>query len=336
MKVTKYSGNPILKPNIENRWENICVLNPAVIYDKEGKQFIMLYRAGGDEYEHWIRLGLAISKDGIIFERVSDKPVMDVHQDDADGGCIEDPRLIQIDGVYYITYASRPFYPGRYWDLEAVSKRNRERFVWPESAPKFLREAHTTSYLACTTDFKTYKRLGRISDSRYDDRDVVIFPEKIGGKFIKICRPKCDNKAPAIWIAFSDDLLEWESPIKLFSGEQAWEKEKIGAGCPPIKTKDGWLLVYHGVSSADQYYRVGAVLLDLENPRKVLARTKDFIMEPEYDYEVKGLWTGCVFPTGIVEKDGLLYIYYGCADKFISLATVPLKELLEYMNSLRE
>ena len=336
MKIIKYSGNPILKPNADNQWENLCVLNPAVIYDDEQKKFVMLYRAAGDDYEHFIRLGLAVSDDGFHFERVSDKPAMDVDEDDADGGCIEDPRIIKMDGVYYITYAGKPYYPARYWIPEMVKRRNEERFHWPQSGPTFVRDSHTTTYLAATTDFKRFKRLGRITDSRYDDRDVVIFPEKVGGKFVRISRPKCDEQAPAVWISFGDDLMEWDAPTKLFSGVEDWEKERIGAGCPPIKTKDGWLLLYHGVSCIDQYYRVGFVLLDLEDPTKILARTKDFVMEPEFDYEVNGLWTGCVFPTGIVEKDGLLYIYYGCADKYVAVATVPMEELLSYMNGLKK
>ena len=335
MKINKYVGNPILKPNPANAWENLCVLNPGVIYDEENERFVMLYRAAGDDWEHYIRLGLAVSKDGFNFERVSDVPAMEVDPEDADGGCIEDPRIVKIDTHYYITYAGKAFYPGRYWNIEEWKQVQREREVQPETAPALLRKGLTTTYLACTNDFKTYKRLGRITDTRYDDRDVVIFPEKINGQFVKISRPKRDDKAPAIWITYSDDLLEWGEPTKLFWGLEEWEAERIGASCPPIRTKDGWLLIYHGVSSADQYYRVGMVMLDLENPSKILARTKDFVMEPEFDYERNGLWTGCVFPTGIVEKDGLLYIYYGCADTFVAVATVPLEDVLEHMQKCK-
>lgn len=336
MEIKRYERNPILKPNPKNQWENLCVLNPGVIYDEESKKFIMLYRAGGDDFEHWIRLGMAISDDGYNFERVSDNPVMDVDQDDADGGCLEDPRIVKIDGWYYITYAGKPFYPSRYWIAEDVQRRNALRSIYPQSAPALVRNADTVTYLACTKDFKKIKRLGRITDSRYDDRDVVIFPEKVNGKFVKISRPKRDDKAPAVWITYSDDLLEWGEPTKLFSGEEIWEQDRIGAGCPPVKTDIGWILLYHGVSGEDHYYRVGFVLLDLENPSKILARTKDFVFEPIHEYETQGLWTGCVFPTGMVEKDGLYYIYYGCADKYVSVATVKKDELIEYMNSLRK
>lgn len=334
MKIVKYAGNPILKPSEKNQWENLCVLNPGVVYDDKTGKFVMLYRAAGDDWEHWIRLGLAVSDDGLHFERCSDEPAMDGIHETCEAS-IEDPRIVKIDGRYYITYAATSFCPGRYWNVEEWRKARAQRDYQPESAPVIVNPGYSVSYLAYTDDFSRFKRLGRITDSRYDDRDVVLFPEKVGGKFVKISRPKRDDKAPAVWITFSDDLMEWGEPTKLFSGVEEWEAERIGAGCPPIRTEDGWLLIYHGVSGKDHFYRVGMLLLDLNDPRKILARTKDYVMEPEFDYEVNGLWTGCVFPTGIVEKDGLLYIYYGCADRYVSAATVPLADVLEHMKKCR-
>ena len=114
-------------------------------------------------------------------------------------------------------------------------------------------------------------------------------------------------------------------------GETSWEDKKIGAGTPPIKTKDGWLVLYHGVSKKDDAYRVGAILLDLNNPYKIIARTKDFLMEPEEEYETNGYYNGCVFPTAVVPHEGSLYIYYGAGDKVICLATVNEEELLKYL-----
>ena len=333
MKFERCRENPVLKPN-GNAWEDLCVLNPGVIIEKATGKIKMLYRAAGNDFEHLIRLGIAESDDGIHFRRLSDKPAMDVCRDDADGGCLEDPRIVEIDGVYYITYAGRPFAPGRYWVEEDFKKIKAEREKWPDSAPWLLRN-ETVTYLACTKDFKSYKRLGRITDSRYDDRDVVLFPEKINGKFVMLSRPKRDDEAPSVWISYGDDMLEWGEPKKLFAGKESWEGDRIGAGCPPIKTEDGWLLIYHGVSEEDHYYRVGMIMLDLENPSKIIARTKDFVFEPEEDYETDGIWTGCVFPTGIIEKDGKYFIYYGCADKYVSLATVDKKELLAYMKSCK-
>ena len=112
-----------------------------------------------------------------------------------------------------------------------------------------------------------------------------------------------------------------------------WEGTKIGAAGSPIKTEKGWLLLYHGVDKKS-IYRVGALMLDLDNPQKVIARTKNFIMEPETYYERFGLVIpNVVFPTANVVKDGLLYIYYGCCDTCIALATVPLDELVEHTMS---
>jgi len=111
-----------------------------------------------------------------------------------------------------------------------------------------------------------------------------------------------------------------------------WEAGKLGVNTPPIKTTHGWLTLYHAVGS-DKYYRLGALLLDLKDPAKVLHRTTDWIMQPERDYEIDGYYKGCVFPCGKVVIDGTLFVYYGAADKYVALATCPLDELLEYLLS---
>lgn len=329
-KFTRYAGNPILKPNANNQWENLCVLNPAVVFDDKTNKFVMIYRAGGDEIKHNIRLGLAVSDDGYNFVRQSDEPIFDVDENDADGGCVEDPRVVNIDGIYYMTYASRAYAPGRYW--LPYEQRSEEAKAWKrphaDSEPWFLRTNETLTYLAITKDFVTYKRLGRITDAREDDRDVVIFPMKINGKFYMISRPVIDGDR-SMWISSSDDLMEWRTRQKLYSGVEEWESGRVGAGCPPIETEDGWVLIYHGVSKTDSCYRVGLMLLDKEKPEKILARTKDFVLEPAADYEKSGLYQGCVFPTGAVVKDGTLYVYYGCADKYVSLATAKMDEVLK-------
>lgn len=115
MKLKKYAKNPILSPNPALHWEDFGVLNPAVIYDEKQQKFIMLYRAVGDEYQHRIRFGLATSEDGYTFTRYGEKPVMDINDNDPDGAGLEDPRLIFMEGRYYLTYASRTFWSGRYW-----------------------------------------------------------------------------------------------------------------------------------------------------------------------------------------------------------------------------
>lgn len=337
IKLKKYAGNPILEPNEANEWESACVLNPAVVQDEKTGEIVMLYRAAGRDKQHIIRLGLAKSTDGIHFERSGDKPVFDVDKDDADGGCVEDPRMVNIEGTYFMVYAARAYAPGQYWleeNFEHVMCKELPGEVISEAAPYFAKNNKTVSYLAMTQDFKKYKRLGRITDARYDDRDVLLFPEKIDGKYVRISRPKMrqgEVKMPSIWITMSEDMMEYGEPELLLTGEEWWESARIGAGSPPIRTEKGWFMLYHGVAEKDGCYRVGAVLLDLKDPRKVISRTKEYIMEPEYGYETEGFYNGCVFPTGNVVKEGTLYVYYGCADKYVALATADFEELVRYL-----
>ena len=328
MKLTKYQNNPILTKNPKNKWEELCVLNPAVIRHDDGK-FYMLYRAAGNDKQHYIYLGLAISEDGINFARQSNEPLIRPDVNGADGGGVEDPRLVKIEDYYFLTYASRPFAPGQYW------REDKEYFGFqPKAGPKTLIYNDTQTHLAVSKDLVHWKKLGRITDSREDDRDVVIFPETVNGKYVKISRAmgKCGkgfkNPNPAMWISYSNDLLEWGEEELLYQGHEDWEDAKCGASCPPVKTEKGWLLIYHGVSTKDKNYRVGAMLLDLNNPSKIIARTRGFLMEPEFPFETDGFYSGCVFPTGIVEKDDEYFIYYGAGDQCICLATCKKKELI--------
>lgn len=333
-KLEKYDNNPVLKPNPENDWENLVVCNPGVWYE-DGK-FYMLYRAAGNDEQHVIRFGLAVSQNGKDFQRCSEEPVFSPSADGPDMGAVEDPRIVKFGEEFYITYAYRPYPPGQYW------KFGHDEINLPQcgaDAPAVLKNNIANSGLLLTSDFKNYRRLGRITQTNLDDRDVILFPEKINGKYAMLHRPKewvgeeygCEH--PSIWLRYSEDLMVWEKPSTLLlAGKKSTWEEKIGGSTPPLRTKDGWLVIYHGVENGGLgYYRVGVALLDLEDPSIVKARLKDWIMEPEHDYEIDGFYKGCVFPTGNMIIEDTLYVYYGAADRFVGLATCNINELLNLL-----
>ena len=143
--------------------------------------------------------------------------------------------------------------------------------VYGEELPQYARENTTISYLAATKDFEHYKKLGRLTDPTVDDRDVLLFPEKVKGKYVRVSRPKYKDagvKMPSVWISYGEDLLCYEAPQLLITGEQWWEEQRIGAGTPPIRTEEGWLELIHGVQNTfvGWRYSLGAVLLDLVMP----------------------------------------------------------------------
>jgi len=326
----KYSGNPVLSPLETNKWESLSVCNPGAWY--ENGIFYLLYRAAGDDDEHIIHLGLATSRDGFHFERTSDKPVLSPSLDGPDSGCVEDPRIVKFGTYFYITYAYRPFHPGRYW----LNQGKPYMPNGPEDAPRFIRKNLTNSGLLMSRDLRSFHRLGRITIANCEDRDVILFPEKVNDKYVMLHRPmewvgeKYSCAFPSIWISFSEDLMTWGKSYLLASGESVWET-KIGGAAPPIKTKEGWLTLYHAIDKKG-IYRVGAMLLDYYNPRKIIARTSYFIMEPEKEYELNGLYQGCVFPAGnVVVDEDKLFVFYGGADKYCCVATCSIKQLLDYL-----
>ncbi|PWD98949.1 glycoside hydrolase family 130 protein [Marinilabilia rubra] len=334
MKLEKFKGNPILEPNSKNHWENLVVCNPGAYYDK-GK-FYLLYRAAGDDEDHIIRFGLAESDDGFTFSRVSDDPVLGPSSQGPDSGCVEDARIVKFDEYYYVTYAFRPFAPGQYWKFAHDVVLTKD---YGANAPLFVKNNVANTALAITKDFKNWQKLGRITQSNLDDRDVILFPEKINGKYAMLHRPKewigedYGTEYPAVWLRFSDDMLVWNEPSHLIiAGKPGTWEEKTGGSTPPLKTAKGWLVLYHGVETGGTgYYRVGAVMLDLNDPTKVIGRTRDYIMEPEHWYEKEGFYQGCVFPTGNMIVGDTLYVYYGGADKYIGVATCNVNELLDFI-----
>jgi len=333
MRFTKYDKNPILAPVPGSDWESAVATNPGAWYDEERDEFILIYRAAGDDDAHTVHLGMAKSKNGLDFERCSDQPLFSPPESGHDMGCMEDPRIVRFGEYYFITYASRPFAPGKYWEADPSVSAPR----CPSEFPIALRENLTSTNLLITKDFKSYIRAGRMTDATVDDRDVIIFPEKIGGKFYTLHRPMSwagpgyGTDDPAVWIAACDDLLEAKQLQLLIKAEHDWEC-KVGGSSPPLKTEDGWLMLYHAVGP-DKYYRTGALLLDLDNPTRVLCRTPDFLMEPTEPWETTGFYNGVSFPCGNVIKDGTLYVYYGGGDIVCAVATCDVHELLGYLKA---
>lgn len=244
----------------------------------------------------------AWSKDGIQF-KVEDKFFLtaeDHHQfyEYVQWG-IEDVRINPLNGEYYLTYTG-----------------------YSPNEPVVL--------LARTTDFEKVEILGTISEPV--NKDAVLFPEKINGYYWKIDRPAISPIQGNMWINQSPDLLHWGNYRRLISTRKPWwDSDKIGASTPPIKTEKGWLMLYHGVRiiGTSMIYRQGVLLLDLNEPYKMLGRSKEPILSPEEPYERIGDVPNVVFSTGwILEDDGQIKIYYSGADSNICLATTSVEKLL--------
>jgi predicted GH43/DUF377 family glycosyl hydrolase len=201
----------------------------------------------------------------------------------------------------------------------------------------------TRSGIAASSDRVNWKLHSWVSSTDIDDRNVVLFPEKINGRYAVLRRPSpfvaTDTKHgadhPAIKISYSDDLRTWTDPETVIEPKFGWENNRIGASTPPIRTDAGWLVFYHGVETQDPAtrrvcYRMGAMLLDLAEPRKVLSRTDHALLEPTEYYEKFGLYIpNVVFPTASPVVDGVVYLYYGVCDTAIALATAPLADILD-------
>lgn len=322
----RYEKNPILIPNEANWWESKAVFNCAILHYEN--KFHMLYRAIG-EYERYIsRIGYASSTDGYSFAR-SNNIALEPTKDYEMYG-IEDPRMVEIDNQVYITYVILSAYVTDGAIVEA------------------------STALATTTDFLKYTRLRVITSKGSNNKDVVLFPEKMSqqqssvlssssssnnadgeGKYFFLHRPSSwigstyGVDKPSIWLGEGNALTNFEKHTLLLKPEEDWEELKVGAGPPPIKTRAGWLVIYHGVSR-EKVYSAGAALLDLHDPSKIIGRTKTPILEPKEPYEKLGDVNNVVFPTGacVVDNDKL-FVYYGAADKVCCLATADLNYLLD-------
>jgi beta-1,2-mannobiose phosphorylase / 1,2-beta-oligomannan phosphorylase len=328
LSLERFKGNPILKSDMKHQWETKAVFNPAAIYD--GGRVHILYRAIGESDVSV--LGYASSSDGVHFDERLDKPVymprepfegvntshscvfkptsLYVSGGGGMGGC-EDPRLTRIGERVYMTYVA---YDGHSHPRVALSSIQIDAFLdkqWNWQKPVLISPPHIV------------------------DKNACILPEKIDGKYVIFHRV-----FPNILIDFVDNLdfdgktrwLQGQFKIPTRALSSDWDNLKVGCGPPPIKTKEGWLLIYHAVSSFDESrYKIGAMLLDLKDPTKVLARTRVPILEPTTAYENEGWKSGVVYPCGAVIIDDRLFVYYGGADTVVCVASVKLEPFLEQL-----
>jgi beta-1,2-mannobiose phosphorylase / 1,2-beta-oligomannan phosphorylase len=211
---------------------------------------------------------------------------------------IEDARIVRLDETYYINYTGvSPF--------------------------------GVVTCLARTRDFQTFEKLGVIFGP--DNKDVAIFPEKIRGRHYTLHRPAVRHLGSlAIWLASSDNLLDWGHHQAIISPRPGrWDSERVGAGAPPVRTPEGWLVLYHGCDENTRYC-TGALLLDLDEPWKIIARSDEPILIPEAPYEREGLMPNIVFHSGLIDNaDGTLDLYYGGGDLLTCGCRVSIQDILE-------
>jgi predicted GH43/DUF377 family glycosyl hydrolase len=226
------------------------------------------------------------SEDGRSVSEISD--IRFLPESELEEFGVEDPRITAIDGRYYFTYVS-------------VSRHG------------------AGTALASTIDFKRFERHGMIFCP--ENKDVVIFPERIAGEYVALHRPNAATPfcRPEMWIARSPDLIHWGRHECLHGGGAAWETGRVGAGTPPVRTTGGWVEIYHGNRHPTQagevgMYSTGVLLLDLDKPAKIRRRTTASIFEPTADFERRGFVPDVVFPTGIIETPDSYLVYYGAAD----------------------
>lgn len=331
MELIRHPENPIIQPG-KYDWRKIASFNPGIVIHDD--YFYLYERAAGSVTPFQTSIGVMRSKDGVHFEHVKDTPIFTAEMLGFPGGSVEDARVVKMDGKIYLVYALQPYEFDCWPSGDGVPDYQTYRYKgWKDCARPMI----TQSGIAISEDGINFKQLGYTTPKEIDDRDNALFPEKINGEYALLRRPmdyvgpEYGTEQPGIWISYSDDLLEWSEAKPVAFAENDWEGGKIGASTTPIKTEEGWLLIYHGVDSTSTY-RVGVMLLDLNNPEKVIGRSKDFIMEPVEYYEKFGLIIpNVVFPTDNVVKDDILYIYYGCCDTAIGLATVKVDELVAHI-----
>lgn len=303
--VWRHEGNPIIGWNPTPKTAR--VFNSSVVPYGDG--FIGVFRA--DHKHGKPQLHIGYSKDGLKWD-VEDE---EIHWKDEQGNSYEpsysyDPRLVKIEDTYYIIWCS---------DFAGAALA-----------------------MGMTKDFKEFTRLE--NPFIPFNRNGVLFPRKVNDKYMLLSRPSDSGHTPFgdIFISESPDLVHWGRHRRVMAkgGAGWWQATKIGGGAVPIETSEGWLLFYHGVSGTCNgfVYSFGAAILDINNPSKVLYRTRDYILTPEKDYETTGFVPNVAFPCATLHdaETGRIAIYYGAADTYLAVAYCQLEELVDYIKANSE
>ncbi len=303
--IKRYKGNPILTKD-DIPYPVSTVHNAGAV--KHNGRYIMLFRSHLKNGRSII--GMAESRDGFSF-KAAQKPFLTPAKKGAfaeyEEYGVEDLRISPVEDYYLLTYS-------------AYSRHG------------------VRIGLARTEDFKKVERIGMITQP--DCRNVVIFPQKFNDSFARLDRPHTGIAPWSIWISYSPDLIHWgKSRIVLKPMGYHWDEMKVGPGAPPIKTPKGWLNIYHGVfqTMAGAVYRLGAALLDIDDPSQVIGVSDEWILEPEDPWERSGYVPNVVFTCGAVpEPDGTVKIYWGGSDTVMCTGVAKMDDLVNLcLNSSR-
>ncbi|MDD4202541.1 MAG: hypothetical protein PHQ52_03650 [Candidatus Omnitrophica bacterium] len=308
--VKRYKKNPTLEPIAEHPFESRAVFNPAAV-DIDGKVHIV-YRAMSED--NTSTMGYAVSKDGLKIDERLSEPIYVPRKNfegkgipNGNSGC-EDPRITRIGNMLHMCYTAYNGLEVPRVALSSISVKNFLSRAWDKWSEPII-----------------------ITPAGIDDKDACIMPEKVNGQYMVIHRIKSQ-----ICVDFVNSLEtiadEVTKGIRLMGPRHGmWDSKKIGLAGTPIKTKEGWLFFYHGVSE-ENFYSLGAALLDLKNPMHILARTNESILRPEKKYELEGQIPNVVFPCGHILRGDTIYHYYGGGDTVIGVATHSLSDLLKMMS----
>jgi beta-1,4-mannooligosaccharide/beta-1,4-mannosyl-N-acetylglucosamine phosphorylase len=292
---------PILTPK-DLPFSANAVFNPGVV-EVDG-EIVLLLRI--EERRGLSHIRVARSKNGIDGWRIADSPFLEPDRPDCpfeEWGC-EDPRVTRVGlDLWVIAYTAF----SRYGPAVA---------------------------LAVTSDFDSVTRLGVMLSPT--NKDAAVLPEEFAGDWILLHRP-VTGQEENIWHASSrGNLMSWTQPGLLMPqrGGPWWDGVRIGVGAPPIRTDQGWLLIYHGVKemAMSPLYRLGLALLDRENPRRVTARAQEWVFAPEADFEQRGNTPNVVFTCGAIVRGDQVWMYYGAADTCVGLAIAKLDDLLDFVH----